>query len=293
MLSRASHVFVGVIQRQQFESWPFFRLHSGTDDPAYWKILRREIRVEMVLRGTESRSVVSVYEIYWTGGASGNWNSTHDGERDLFLVRVENGRYHVVRDWLRSIFPVASGPHSRLPLDDSDSLWERIALMNWRFEQDGAARVDSRGFTYNDPGRTLSLWRTIRLERGLVRHPSAGVRASACKALLWQGWGQDECWDARSDRERLQLPFSAADVTKARSEFDNRTAEWWWSLVGDPDERRLLTTVNNRRLRAEFCRMFEREYIGDRDNGCPAGQPPPATIVTERGDVPLTGPWPH
>ena len=42
-----------------------------------------------------------------------NWNSTHNGQRDLFLVRVENQRYHVVRDWLRSIYPVtAAGPHS-------------------------------------------------------------------------------------------------------------------------------------------------------------------------------------
>jgi hypothetical protein len=293
MLSRASHVFVGVIQKQQFESWPLFRLHNGTDDPAYWKILRREIRVELVLRGSEPRNVVNVYEIFWTGGASGNWNSTQNGERDLFLVRVENGRYHVVRDWLRSIFPVTSGLHSRLPLDESHPLWERIALMNWRVEQDGAARIAHPEFTYNDPGRVLTLWRTVKLERGLVRHPSAGVRVAACKALLWlTGWGQDECWDALSNQDRLQLPFSAADVAKARSEFDNRTAEWWWSRLGDREERRLLTAANNCRLRTEFCRLFEREYIGDQDNGCPADQPPPATIVTDGGDVPLSGPWP-
>ncbi len=102
MLARASHVFVGVIQKQQFDSWPFFRLRIPGDDPAtakYWKILRREVRLEMVLRGSEIRKVVDVYEISWTGSASGDWNSTDNGERALFLVRVENGHYHVVRDW--------------------------------------------------------------------------------------------------------------------------------------------------------------------------------------------------
>ena len=79
-------------------------------------MLRREVRVEMVLRGAEMRRVVDIYEIYWTGATSGNWSATRDGERDLFLVRVENGRYHVVRDWWRCMFPVTSGPHSRLPL---------------------------------------------------------------------------------------------------------------------------------------------------------------------------------
>src|ERR1017187_567231 len=66
MLARASHVFVGVIQKHEFESWPFFRLRTlGADpfDPKYWRILRREVRVEMVLRGVEPRKVINIYEI--------------------------------------------------------------------------------------------------------------------------------------------------------------------------------------------------------------------------------------
>jgi hypothetical protein len=177
MLARASHVFIGVIRKQQVESWPFFRLRIPGDDPStakYWRILRREVRIETVLRGAESRSLVDIYEIFWTGGASGDWNSTQDGERDLFLVRVENGRYHVVRDWWRSIFPVASGSHSRLPLDDSRPFWERIALMNWWMQRSGdAVRITYR-FSRGDPGRALSLWRIVKLNRGLVRHPSPG-----------------------------------------------------------------------------------------------------------------------
>ena len=124
-LSRARLVFIGVIQKHQFDSRPFFHLNIPGDDPSnakYWKVLRREVRVETVLRGVEPRKLVDVYEIFWTGGTTGNWNSTHDGDRDLFLVRVENRRYHVVRDWRRSIYPVTSGPHSRMPLDESHPL---------------------------------------------------------------------------------------------------------------------------------------------------------------------------
>jgi hypothetical protein len=155
-LARASLIFIVVVQGRHFDSLPFFRLNIPGDDPSnakYWKILRREVRVETVLRGAETRRTVGVYEIFWIGGTTGNWNSTHDGDRDLFLVRVENKRYHVVRDWRRSIHPVAGGAHSRLPLDDSHPLWERIALMNfWIERNDDAARIGYPFFVYNDPG---------------------------------------------------------------------------------------------------------------------------------------------
>jgi hypothetical protein len=56
---------------------------------------------------------------------------------------------------------------------------------------------------------------------------------------------------------------------------------------------RLLTTVNRPRLRREFCRLFAQRFPNDHDNGCPADQPPPATIVTKDGDIPLIGAWPQ
>jgi hypothetical protein len=303
MLARASHIFVGVIQKHQFYSWPFFRLKLPGDPESakYWKILRREVRVETVLRGSETRKVVDVYEIHWTGGTSGDWNSTQDGERDLFLLRVENGRYHVVRDWWRSIFPVTGGPHARLPLDDSRSLWERIALMNWWIEgRNEATRITYPYFRNNDPGGVLSRWRTVKLERGLVRHPSAGVRVPACRDLIsLGGWGQDECWEMLSDSDRTHLSdggyfcCSASEIADARRGTQERGASWWWTTYGDRESRRLLTAINNQQLRAEFCRLYTLEYPGDLDNGCPADQPPPATIVTQSGDVPLVGAWPR
>jgi len=122
MMARATHVFIGVIQTQQYESWPFLHLSPPGQDPATakcWKVLRRKVRVEMVLRGEETRELIDIYEFSGTCGAVGDWNSTRNGERALFLVRVENGRYHVVRDWWRSIFPVTSGPHSRLALESN------------------------------------------------------------------------------------------------------------------------------------------------------------------------------
>jgi hypothetical protein len=223
-LARASLVFVGVIQRRHFESWPFFRLNIPGADPSnakYWKILRREVRVETVLRGSEARKTVDVYEIFWTGGTTGNLNSTHDGDRDLFLVRVENNRYHVVRDWRRSIYPVTSGPHSRLPLDDSHSLWERIALMNfWIERSDDAARIGHPYFVYNDPGGALSLWRTIKLERGLARHPSQSVRVPACRALLQLGgWGRAGrlCPKATGDTSTTASPDAVRQTTSRKN----------------------------------------------------------------------------
>jgi hypothetical protein len=303
MLGRASLVFVGVIQDHEFESWPFFRFHRTGDDPEmakYWKILRRDVRVELVLRGVEARRVVGVYEIYYTGGRSGVWNVTQNGERNLFLVRPENGRLHVVGDWNRSIFPVESGYHSSLPLDDSHPLWERIALMNWWF---GTANQSARvsifpGFSYTDPGGALGLWRMVKLERGLVRHPSRSIRVSACGGLLTLGPGYDECWEMLSDNDKAQLGetcgvCSASKIAKNRQFLHEHDAAWWWSYPPQRENRQLLTTVNDRKLRTEFCRFYEREYPGDHDSGCPADRPPPATIVTERGDVPLVGPWPR
>ena len=303
MLSRASHVFIGVIQKHQFESWPFFRFEVPGDrgDAKSWRVLRREVRIETVLRGSETRKVVNVYEVSWAGGASGDWNSTHDGDRALFLLREERGRYHVVRDWWRSIFTVTTGPHTRLPLDDSWPLWERIALMNWWIERsDEVMRITYPYFRYSDPGGVLSLWRIVKLERGLVRHPSPGVRVPACRELLGlSGWGQDECWEALSDRDKSHLSdsgylcCSASEVAENRVNLEKLGPSWWWTRFTTRDERRLLTAVSNRQRRAEFCALYHLEYPGDRDNGCPADQPPPATIVTDRGDVPLVGPWPR
>jgi hypothetical protein len=97
MLARATHVFVGVVRQQAFESWPFLRFNTAGEkvrDAKYWRVLRRDVVVEMVLRGNVSNKTVPVYEYSWTGGASGDWNNADDGTRALFLVLVENGRYH-------------------------------------------------------------------------------------------------------------------------------------------------------------------------------------------------------
>lgn len=303
MLVQANVVFIGVIQRHQFESIPYIEWNLTSYNPAkarLWRVLRREVLIEMVLRGTESRRAVNVYEIVSTLGLSGDGNSTQDGERDLFLVRLENGLYHVVHDGGRTIFPVTSGAHSRLPLDESSPLWERIALMNWWIERtDDAFRIKYPYFSYADPGQALGRWRTIKLERGLVRHPSSGVRVPACRELLMLGgWGQDECWETLSESDRSHLSdggykcCSATEITENRRQLTKHNGSWWWLGDTDRESRRLLTAVSNRKLRAEICLLYTHEYPGDQDTGCLADQPP-ATIVSERGDLPLIGAWPH
>lgn len=300
MLSLASLVFIGVIQKHHIESSPFFRLTIPGEDPTtarYWKIVRREVLVETVVRGAESRRVVDVFEIFWTGGTTGDWNCTHDNERALFLVRVESGKYHVVRDWWRSIFPISSGPHTRLPLDDSHPLWERIALLNWWFPRNGPAARHPE-FKYLDVGQALTEWRKVKLWRGLVRHPASGVRVAACRELLLLGWGQDECWEtlSKADRAFFSRVYScctAKDVGALRARAQERDTDRLWRMYNDRESRRLLTAMNNARLRRAFCRQWELAYPNDHDNGCPPDQPPPATIVTEKGEVPLIGAWPR
>jgi hypothetical protein len=294
------------IEQHRFDSWPLFRVDPPGDSPGnskYWKILTRVVRIESVLRGEEAQRVVNVYEIFWTGGASGPWNATQNGERAVFLVRKEGGRYHVVRDWWRSIFPISRQIEApaKLPLDASSPLWERVALMNWWF---GPAATGSRlayGVSYYpDPGGVLTLWRLTKLQRGLLRRPSSQVRIGACRQLLLlQSWAQDECWEMLSAEEQGELReggyycCTSAEVEESRRKAEQLPAERQWRIYNDPDSRRLLTAINNRRLREQFCRLWQRDYPGDNDNRCPADRPPPATIVTAaQGDVPLVGRWP-
>jgi hypothetical protein len=301
MVAGTSLVVVGVIEEHKLEPWPSFRVRvPSRDGSQYWRVLRRRVRVEMVLAGSAKPGPMDIYEVYWTGATSGDWNFTRDGERAVFPLRVEHGYYRVARDWERSIFPVTSGPHSRLPLDESRPLWERIALMNWWIPRtDARTRIQFPSFDYSDPAGKLSQWRMVKLKRGFVRHPSPGVRVPACRDLiLLGGWGQDECWDSLSSEDRAHLRdggylcCTAAEVAKSRQALEGSEVERLWRR-SDRDQRRLITAINHRQMRREFCRLYALEYPGDTDTGCPADQPPPATIVTENGDVPLVGGWPR
>ena len=293
-LKRADLVFIGLIQRHHVESWPRFQFTHPEGD--MWGVTRREVMIEHVLRGTESRRNIDVFEIEWTGGRNGEWNTTNNGSRYLFLVRRENGRYHVVGDYWRSIYPISSGRHGRLPLDESHSLWERIALMNWWLGPD----ADVAGMNYHDPAEALSVWRVVKLERGLVRHPNSAVRVAACYALLQlPELGQDECWDGMTSREREELAnysISCSATTQIAVLRESRTymnASQWWSRHRGQEWRRVVTAIDHRERREQFCRLWQRDYPDDHDNGCPADRPPPATIVTDKGDVPLIGAWPR
>jgi hypothetical protein len=300
MVKRASLVVVGVIEKQALQSRMFYRASVPDEVGAlrYWRVLRRRLRVETVLQGAEANRSIEVFEVYWTGGATGNWNATHEGQRAVFLLRQERGHYRVVQDWRRSIFPVASGPHEGLPLDATRPLWERIALMNyWMPRAVEAGRISYPYFTYSDPGVALSEWRVLKLLRGLVRHPSSAVRVPACRELL-SNIGQDECWEKLSDVEQAGLRgsrycCSAADVALLREKNQQMGSVQRWKFYPSREERRLLTTNSNRSLRSEFCKLYKAEYGEDPDTGCPATLEPPATIVTKDGDVPLPGAWPR
>jgi len=299
MLDRATLVFVGVIERQTYVNWPFLRIPS--EDPADWRVLERTVSVEAIARGHETRKVIEVYEYFPIGGTTGDWNATQPGDRCLFLARDEGGSYHVVRDFWRSIFPVRSGKHDRFPLDDSRPVWERAGLLQF-WVQPGY----SPGFpasVHLDPGWALGTWREIKLLRGLLRHPDPKLRLAACEALLLQT-AQDECYEGLEPARKNQsgtynngiVPMKERERSRRwLKEFARMNWDTALALKDRPwmvDELKLYTTVNDRKLREEFCEKFQRAFPDDHDNGCPADRPLPATIVTADGDVPLTGGWP-
>jgi hypothetical protein len=80
-------------------------------------------------------------------------------------------------------------------------------------------------------------------------------------------------------------------IVAERADDSRDVTRNWRELKLDIDFRRLLTTVADRKARTEYCRLFLQEYPGDPEHGCPADKPPPATIVTAQGDIPLLGAW--
>lgn len=288
MLRRATLVFAGVIRHQTIDHSPFLRFRVPGENPltTYWKVLRRDVDVETIFRGEEPRLRISVYEIFWTGWASGDWNATSDGDRALFMVFKDHGRYHVVGDWWRSIFPITSSLHSRLPMDESHPFWERFALLNLWYPPQAEGQFD-----IPPAHNALSLWRTVKLLRGLLRHPNPHLRIGACRELLTYQ-GLDECYEALRPVERTQLRSggylccSADEVAENRRRFLSRPPHWYWKT----GEQRLYTSVRDPAMRAQFCRLWHTEYPNDNDTGCDPANPHPATIVTEEGDVPLPKP---
>jgi len=157
---------------------------------------------------------------------------------------------------------------------------------------------------YTDPGRVFGQWREAKVLRGLLRHPDKDVRLAACEDLLHMSKAQDECWDSLPPGDRMKLnkiwnalPAKASwDQNRA---FESYAHAQWDKAAGDVTPSfyainllRLLTTINNPTLRREFCAKFQRRFPQDRENGCPPARTPPATIVTEDGDMPLIGEWP-
>ncbi|HEV1284886.1 MAG TPA: hypothetical protein VNU44_06230 [Bryobacteraceae bacterium] len=141
-----------------------------------------------------------------------------------------------------------------------------------------------------DPGGALGWWRTAKIARGLVRHPERDMRILGCETLLRLTRWQDECWDQLSQADRAEMtPLDQF----SRPREEHAMQDWNWAVdARDISWMRLLTTVNRPILRREFCRLFTQRFPNDHDNGCPADRPPPATIVTEDGDIPLIGAWP-
>jgi hypothetical protein len=113
------------------------------------------------------------------------------------------------------------------------------------------------------------------------------------------GRAQDECWDSLDPRDRKSLNRFWNMVAPEDSWKENRAFEGYasqrWDQIADAapltfhaiDELRLFTTINHLALRRDFCAKFQKLFPQDNENGCLADQRPPATMVTQNGDVPL------
>jgi hypothetical protein len=179
--------------------------------------------------------------------------------------------------------------------------------MLWWIKPDHSPRFGD--LRHTDPGGALTSWRTVKILRGLTRHSDHEVRLTACETLLHMKNAQDDCWDQVQVQDRKYLnrhhnliPPEEAFNRNRRFE-QNAENRWRQKLAGFHrshaqyatmalDELRLMTALRDNALRRRFCSLYQQTFPDDTDNGCPADQPRPATIVTRNGDVPLAGGWP-
>lgn len=299
MLERAEFAFVGTIQNQHIENPTTHRIilpEKQQQLERFYRVVRYSVSVETLLRGSLPQNI-DVYEVFWFGGGSGDWNAVRPGDRCLFLVRSDRGRLRVVRDYWRSIFPTTGGPYQHVPLGDSDPFWERIALMNFDlWGPHDLARTTQVDFHYADPGHALTAWRRLKLLRGLLLHPSSAVRISACREILRQRSGEDGCWSLLSPAEK-SLTSAHGSVCCTEQQFQQnrrdimeKSAEWWWSIYGqDREGARALTSVNIPQRRAEICALWNKHYPHDPDSGCGPDGTLPETRVTQHGDLAVNG----
>ena len=79
ILQRASHVFIGVIEKHEFPNRFLFRVTG--EQAEGWFVVRMKVRVETALRGTGSRPEMDIYEAFPGGGLAGDWDLTQNGRR--------------------------------------------------------------------------------------------------------------------------------------------------------------------------------------------------------------------
>lgn len=288
MADRATLAFVGVIRSQKFINWPWSPGGEG------WGMLLRRVTIEAIARGQESRKEIDIYEYYGMLGASGNWNATFNGYRYFFLVRKEGDRYHVVRDWWRSIFEVRSGYHDRFPLSSGAPVWERFALLSHWPGRGWEGRIVSP--MSHDGALGIGLWRRARILRGFLRHPDTRLRDSACEALLMEHQLADGCfWQLPAARgEATGRIYSGSQLRERWEENKRLEAEglasamrllWETDIEESYDQLRILTTISNFAVRRRICDLLRGRIPRETDHGCPPNRPVPASYVTADGEV--------
>jgi hypothetical protein len=109
----------------------------------------------------------------------------------------------------------------------------------------------------------------------MAHHENRARLGPPCETLVFRYPWQDECLEQLPSEDR---PIEQLGPYPRAAREEDAIVQWKWAVESnDVDMMRLLTAANLPTLRREFCRLFTQRFPTDHDNGCPAGQPPPAT----------------
>jgi hypothetical protein len=194
MTKMASAIVVGRVQSLRY----FGPRVNAVDDHGYqgeWQLLKANIAVENVLKGSPIGRSVEFYFYTSLGPLSGDTNSLHLGDRCVFFLVSDGGVLRAVRDFWRSSIEVGTGRHTQLPTARGASVEETIAVLlltpGEGLEPRRFSRTMIRAVTLAQGW--LGPCKTITLLKALLQSPDSVVRDAARQELAIGAWDTGAC----------------------------------------------------------------------------------------------------
>ena len=159
-------------------------------------LMRAELIVENVLKGTVPESSVNYYDLGPSCGFVGPVEVLDTNSRKIFFLRQEQGYWRAIADYWHNTVPVVSGRHPGeftvgKPIEQAIAEillvpGDHYSALNFAGAMQTEAAPIARILTGSSG--------TDRLARLLLTHPDMGVRAAAC-LILKQDQAADGCTD--------------------------------------------------------------------------------------------------